>query len=66
MQTTVFEPQILVFPDVRIAYQFPIKEESEDKMAMVLFRSLPEKGLDRLTGAKVEHILCTSALSAHI
>lgn len=29
-----------------------------------LFKSLTEKGLDRLTGDKIEHIICTSALAA--
>lgn len=66
MQTVVSEPQILTFPDVRIAYRFPIKEDRKDKKTVDLFRSLTEKGLNRLTEARVEHILCTSALSAHI
>jgi len=29
-----------------------------------LFASLIDKGLDRLTNAKIEHILCTSSLAA--
>ena len=29
-----------------------------------LLISLPEKGLDRLTNGKIEHIICTSALAA--
>jgi len=66
MQTTVFEPQTLVFPDVRINYQFPIADQEKDECVFGIFKSLTEKGLDRLTVAKVEHILCTSALSAHI
>jgi len=66
MQTTVFKPQTLVFPDVRINYQFPIAEQKKDERVFGLFQSLTEKGLDRLTVAKVEHVLCTSALSAHI
>jgi hypothetical protein len=67
MQAAIFEPQTLVFPDVRINYQFPIAEQKRDeKISADLFQSLTEKGLDRLTAARVEHILCTSALSAHI
>jgi len=65
MQTAIFEPQILVFPDVRINYQFPVAEQ-KDEVSSDLFKSLPEKGLDRLTSAKIEHVICTSALSAHI
>jgi len=67
MQAVIFEPQTLVFPDVRINYQFPIAEQKRDeKISADLFQSLTEKGLDRLTAARIEHILCTSALSAHI
>jgi len=67
MQTTIFKPQTLVFPDVRINYQLSMAEQKRDERIFAgLFQSLVEKGLDRLTAAKVEHILCTSALSAHI
>lgn len=65
MQTATFEPQILVFPDVRINYQFPVTEQ-KNEIASDLFKPLTEKGLDRLTASKIEHIICTSALSAHI
>jgi hypothetical protein len=65
MQTITFEPQVLVFPDVRINYQFPIIEQKEEGL-LDLFKPLTEKGLDRLTTAKIEHVICTSALSAHI
>lgn len=64
MQTAIFEPQVLVFPDVRINYQFPLTEQENEKLD--LLRPLTEKGLDRLTTAKIEHVICTSALSAHI
>jgi len=69
MQATIFELQKLVFSDVRINYQFLISEQKRNKKiskSNALFRTLTEKGLDRLTAAKVEHIICTSALSAHI
>jgi len=67
MRTAIFEPKTLVFPDVRINYQLPIAKQKRDKrMSANLFQSLTEKGLDRLTTAKVEHMLCTSAFSAHI
>jgi hypothetical protein len=67
MQATIFELQKLVFSDVRINYQFLISEQKRNKkISNALFRTLTEKGLDRLTAAKVEHIICTSALSAHI
>lgn len=67
MQTATFEPQTLVFPDIKINYQFPTAEQKRDeKISADLFQSLTEKGLDRLTVEKIEHILCTSALSAHI
>lgn len=64
MQTAIFEPQVLVFPDVRMNYQFPVAERENEKSD--LLRPLTEKGLDRLTTAKIEHVICTSALSAHI
>mgnify|MGYP000919817822 CR=1 FL=1 len=66
MQTAVFEPQTLVSPDVRISCQFPLAKEEKNEKKLDLFRSLTDKGLDRLTATKIEHILCTSALSAHI
>jgi hypothetical protein len=65
MQTAIFEPQVLVFPDVRINFQFPIAEQKDERLSDLL-KPLTEKGLDRLTAAKIEHIICTSALSAHI
>ncbi|RLF04980.1 MAG: hypothetical protein DRJ64_06150 [Thermoprotei archaeon] len=65
MQTAIFKPQILVFPDVRINYQFPAVEQ-KDEITSDLFKPLTEKGLDRLTSSKIEYIICTSALSAHI
>jgi len=64
MQTTIFKPHVLVFPDVRINYQLPVTEQENEKSD--LLRPLTEKGLDRLTTAKIEHVICTSALSAHI
>mgnify|MGYP001606593492 FL=1 len=66
MQTATFQPQILVFPDVRINYQVPVREQKKAVETSTLFKSLTEKGLDRLTAAKIEHVICTSALSAHI
>ncbi len=65
MQTAIFEPQVSVFPDVRINYQFPIAKQKEESLSDLL-KPLTEKGLDRLTAARVEHVICTSALSAHI
>jgi len=65
MKTAIFEPQVLVFPDVRINYQFPIAKQREESLSNLL-KPLTEKGLDRLTTAKIEHVICTSALSAHI
>ena len=66
MQTATFQPQVLVFPDVRINYQVPAREQKKVEEVSTLFKSLTEKGLDRLTAAKIEHVICTSALSAHI
>ncbi len=62
METQAIEPQILVFPDIRISAH-GVEGEGGDRD---FFQSLDEKGLDRLTADKVEHIICTSALSAHI
>lgn len=63
MQTRAFEPKVLVLPRVSLNYQLlSIQQEEEPGF----LRPLAEKGLDRLTEAKVEHIICTSALSAHI
>lgn len=66
MQITTFQPQVLIFPDVRINYQVPIIEQKKTEGVLTLFRSLTEKGLDRLTAPEIEHVICTSALSAHI
>ena len=65
MQTTIFKPQVLVFPNVRMNYQFPAMKQ-KNKVASDLLKPLTKKGLDRLTSSKIEHIICTSALSAHI
>lgn len=71
MQTAILKPQILILSDVRINFGLiPIKDKDRDyetiQNQLTLFKTLPEKGLDRLTTAKVEQILCTSALCAHI
>ena len=42
-------------------------EASQPVQALAaLSATLPENGLDRMTPAKVESVLCTSALTAHI
>ena len=39
---------------------------SEHDIAHALVTTLPERGLDRMTPDKIESVLCTSALTAHI
>jgi hypothetical protein len=36
------------------------------QLSAVLTTTLPEHGLDRMTPRKIESVLCTSALTAHI
>lgn len=66
MSTSVVQPQVLVFTDMRINYQVLITAEPQSPKTPSLFRTLTEKGLDRLTSSKIEQVICTSALSAHI
>jgi len=69
MQTITLEPQILISSSVRIDFgtiSLENKGLEKNRDQLNLFKSLPEKGLDCLTNAKIEHILCTSALCAHI
>lgn len=46
----------------------PIVEIEKSKVMTVstagLFESLADKGLNRLTDAEIEHIMCTSSLAA--
>ena len=39
---------------------------SERDIAHALVTTLPERGLDRMTPGRIESVLCTSALTAHI
>lgn len=67
MQSIDFKPQVLVLPNVRINYQsFAINQEEEKEVISDLLKPLTEKGLNCLTTAKIELVICTSALSAHI
>ena len=72
MQTTVLGSQVFTFPDGRLNYRYPINKERRERNKRgkenlsSLTKSLSEKGLDRLTLSKIEHVICTSALSAHI
>lgn len=38
----------------------------EHEVVRALVATLPERGLDRMTPGKIESVLCTSALTAHI
>jgi hypothetical protein len=38
----------------------------EHDVARALVATLPERGLDRMTPGRIESVLCTSALTAHI
>lgn len=35
-------------------------------LGQIMTKSLPDRGLDRMTATGVESVLCTSALTAHI
>ena len=68
MQTTVLGPQKLTLSDFRINFGLtPIlkeKSKEENKIHLSLFKTLPDKKLNCLTNAKIEHVICTSILSA--
>jgi hypothetical protein len=49
--TSIDQARLVVRPSVEM-----IAEEG-------IFSTLPEKGLDRLLQARIEHIICTSALA---
>jgi hypothetical protein len=38
----------------------------EHEVAEALVTTLPERGLDRMTPDRIESMLCTSALTAHL
>jgi hypothetical protein len=50
-------------PDQPLAEFEPL---SEHDIAHALVTTLPERGLDRMTPGRIESVLCTSALTAHI
>lgn len=68
MHTNTLEQQILISSDIRINLELInlnlYKKEDLDKA--IFFKTLPERGLDRLTKKGVEYIVCTSALCAHM
>lgn len=69
MQTTISKPQVPVFPNIRINFRpnpFLIKKEEKDPICSFLFKTLPDKGLNCLMNANIEHIICTSILSASL
>lgn len=57
---------IQTYPTISVDYEHadPLFISTPMRDLKGLFMSLPEKGLDRLTDAKIEHIICTSALAA--
>jgi hypothetical protein len=50
-------------PDQPVAEFAPLPERD---IAHALVTTLPDRGLDRMTPGKIESVLCTSALTAHI
>ena len=67
MHTNTLERQILISSDIRINLELiSLFLEKESPDAMVSFKTLSERGLDRLTKKRVEYIICTSALCSHI
>jgi hypothetical protein len=48
------------------AEALPLVFAPQRDLATALVTTLPERGLDRMTSKKIESVLCTSALTAHI
>lgn len=68
MRANTLEQQMLISSDIRINLELINlnlhKKEDLDKA--IFFKTLPERGLDRLTKRRIEYIICTSALCSHI
>ena len=54
----------VVESSVRPAVELQLLQEHG--IARVLVTTLPERGLDRMTPDRIESVLCTSALTAHL
>jgi len=66
MQITIKKQEIIMFPYIGFNYDMTplLKEKEEAQLCSILSKTLAEKGLDRMTDAKIEYLICTSILSA--
>lgn len=57
------DPTAATVPTQQVASPMSLVERD---VARALVATLPDRGLDRMTSGRIESVLCTSALTAHL